>query len=505
MRYLIIATLFFAIVGCNSRQASQGGHTHDVVGATSDAAHSHGEEPGTLNFTLFSDSLELFVEFPALVADQTSTFAAHFTDLATYRPLTAGKLTVSLIQGSKGLRSAVDSPASPGIFRPALQPKEKGRGKLLFELETETGKTNFTIDEQEVFGDADEAAKMNAETTGAEEITFLKEQAWKTDFATAEVVPESFHSVIHTSATVKNQPEAEFSVSSQVDGNVRISVVPGQAVTKGELLAIVTGSGVDGNFNVRLEQSRIDFEKSKADYLRVKTLFEKQVIASKDFLTVKNRYLQDSVSYFQLSNTVSANGFKIVSPASGFITVVPVTNGQFVEAGQTLVTVSKQDQLLLEAYINQADVAKVGDIFNAHFKTSSGIVFSLDSLDGSIKSKNALITGNSSRFPVLFSVKNNGTLSRGMFLEAFLLTGKKENAMVVPLAALTEEQGLFYVYVQTGGESFVKRQVVPGSNDGFRVEITKGLSAGERIVTKGAFQVKLAAMAGELPLHGHTH
>jgi multidrug efflux pump subunit AcrA (membrane-fusion protein) len=86
-----------------------------------------------------------------------------------------------------------------------------------------------------------------------------------------------------------------------------------------------------------------------------------------------------------------------------------------------------------------------------------------------------------------------------------LLTGKKENAIVVPLAALTEEQGFYYVYVQTSGESFVKRQVVPGTNDGFRAEITNGLSVGERIVTKGAFQVKLAAMAGELPLHGHTH
>jgi multidrug efflux pump subunit AcrA (membrane-fusion protein) len=92
-----------------------------------------------------------------------------------------------------------------------------------------------------------------------------------------------------------------------------------------------------------------------------------------------------------------------------------------------------------------------------------------------------------------------------MFLEAFLLTGNKENAVVVPLEALTEEQGFYYVYVQTGGESFIKRQVVPGASDGFRTEIIGGLSAGERIVTKGAFQVKLAAMAGDLPLHGHTH
>jgi RND family efflux transporter MFP subunit len=311
--------------------------------------------------------------------------------------------------------------------------------------------------------------------------------------------------VIHTSATVKNQPEGEFSVSSQVGGNVRISVVPGQAVTKGELLAFVTGSGVDGNFTVRMEQMRIDFEKSKADYLRVKPLAEKQVVASRDFLAVKNRYLQDSVSFFQLANTVSANGFKIVSPASGFLTAVNVTNGQYIGAGQSVVTVSKQEQLLLETYINQSDFAKADGIFDANFKTSEGSTFSMSDLNGTVKSKSAVLASNSARFPVLFSVNNNGILASGMFLEAFLLTGKKENAIVVPLAALTEEQGFYYVYVQTSGESFVKRQVVPGTNDGFRAEITNGLSVGERIVTKGAFQVKLAAMAGELPLHGHTH
>lgn len=506
MKYIIIATMLFMLGGCNSKQNSHG-HTHDVVGANTEAEaeHSHSEEVGTLSYTLFSDSLELFFEFPAMVAGQTSAFAVHFTDLATYRPLTSGKLTVSLIQSGKGLRSSVDGPSSPGIFRPALQPKEAGKGSLIFELETEKGKTTFVTGELEVFANTDEAAKMTAETAGGDEITFLKEQAWKTDFATSVIVPENFHSVIHTSAIVKNQPEAEFSVSSQVGGNVHISVVPGQAVAKGELLAFVTGSGVDGNFTVRTEQSRIDFEKSKADYLRVKPLAEKQVIASKDFLAVKNRYLQDSVSYFQLANTVSANGYKIVSPASGFVAAVQVTNGQYVGAGQILVTVSKQDQLLLEAYINQSELAKAGDIFDAHFKAAGGNTFGLSDMNGTIKSKSTVVTGNSTRFPVLFSVKNDGSLSKGMFLEAFLLTGKKENALVVPLSALTEEQGLYYVYVQTGGESFVKRQVVPGIGDGLRAEITGGLSAGERIVTKGAFQVKLAAMAGELPLHGHTH
>ncbi|MFO7614699.1 MAG: efflux transporter periplasmic adaptor subunit, partial [Bacteroidales bacterium] len=84
-------------------------------------------------------------------------------------------------------------------------------------------------------------------------------------------------------------------------------------------------------------------------------------------------------------------------------------------------------------------------------------------------------------------------------------TGRKEQALVVPLSSLIEEQGQYFVFVQTGGESFVKRQVELANNDGVLTEITSGLSVGERIVTKGAYQIKLAAMSGDLPLHGHTH
>ena len=93
----------------------------------------------------------------------------------------------------------------------------------------------------------------------------------------------------------------------------------------------------------------------------------------------------------------------------------------------------------------------------------------------------------------------------GMFLEAFLKTGKKDKALVVPLTSIIEEQGQYFVFVQTGGESFVKRQVELANSDGIHTEITKGLSNGERIVAVGAYQVKLASLAGDLPIHGHAH
>ncbi|KAA6327429.1 Multidrug resistance protein MdtA, partial [termite gut metagenome] len=70
--------------------------------------------------------------------------------------------------------------------------------------------------------------------------------------------------------------------------------------------------------------------------------------------------------------------------------------------------------------------------------------------------------------------------------------------------ALTEAQGLYFVYLQTGEEAYKKQEVTPGEENGERVRILSGIKPGDRIVTKGVYQVKLAANSSVMP-EGHTH
>jgi membrane fusion protein, heavy metal efflux system len=500
MKYIYIVALLFVMAGCNTNQNR--GHTHDSV--TGNGEHVH--EEGALSYTLFSDHYELFVEFPALVAGQTSPFAAHVTELDTYKPVSQGRLTVSLIQGNRGIRQSVDHPSSPGIFRPSLQPKEAGLYKLLFTLETDTGSIIFDIPEFIVYSNAEEAAHRVPEEQHDDAISFLKEQAWKTDFHTLEITPQPFYSVIHTSGKVINPPQSQTSINAQIGGTIQLFSVLGQSVKQGDLLALISGTGVDKNMNLRLNESMISFEKSKADYLRSLPLAEKQIISKKDFLDIEARYKQDSLQYNQLARLVSQNGLRITAPANGFITRLNVENGQFIEAGSPVITISSQNELLIETYVNQSDLQRVNGIFDANFKLPrQNQIISLNEVNGRIRSKNAFVNENAFRIPVTFSVTNNEMLMPGMFLEAFLFTGQKEDAIVVPFTSVIEEHGHYYVFVQTGGESFLKRQVYLAGNDGKNVEIHSGLQNGDRIVTRGAYQIKLAELSGDLPIHGHTH
>lgn len=503
-KYIFLIVSILIVVACNTNQNSHG-HSHDIIGGH--AAHDgHEQESTTLSYTLFSEGYELFVEFPALVVGQKSSFAAHYTKLSDYRPVLEGKLTVSIIKGSKGLRHSVEAPSSPGIFKPVLQPKEAGLYNLVFELESNNETVKLEIADIKVFPTEEEAKEEIQHEENGEETSFLKEQAWKAEFATEEIKLQPFYSVISTSALVKGQSQSQKTMNAQAGGIVNLVTVLGESVRRGQLLALVTSSGLDDNLSIKLNESKIAFEKSKKDYNRTSPLAANQAISQKAFLEIEAKYFQDSVRYFQMAKNISGNGLRITAPFNGFVSGISVLNGEYLETGRPVITVSNQNQLLIEAFVNQSDFKRVNGIFDANFRLpGNNKTIKLSEINGKIKAKNAFVGANSTRIPISFTVLNNGSLMPGMFVEAFLLTDRKEQTIVVPLTAVIEEQGQNFVYVQSGGESFIKKEVTLANNDGINTEVIEGLQVGERIVTKGAYQIKLAAMAGDLPLHGHTH
>ena len=107
--------------------------------------------------------------------------------------------------------------------------------------------------------------------------------------------------------------------------------------------------------------------------------------------------------------------------------------------------------------------------------------------------------------PVVFEIDTQVDLLSGGFANVYLKAKGKE-ALTVPESALTEEQGVFFVYVQITPELFEKRKVTVGSSDGQLRVILSGLNQEERIVTKGAILVKLASVSNSIDPHaGHVH
>lgn len=166
---------------------------------------------------------------------------------------------------------------------------------------------------------------------------------------------------------------------------------------------------------------------------------------------------------------------------------------------------SQNRRLQLRADVPPSRFGELKTVAGANFVTPyDNKAYELAALGGRLLSVGKSSDKTSFYIPVTFEFDNTGEVVPGSFVEVFLLGAPQQDVISVPVTALTEEQGVYFVYVQVDDDGYLKREVKPGQSDGERVRILSGLSGGERVVSKGAYQVKLAATSSIVP-EGHTH
>ncbi|MBL6447669.1 efflux RND transporter periplasmic adaptor subunit [Fulvivirga sp. 29W222] len=503
MRYIMVL-LSLMVFSCQS--AEDHGHSHDEEGG-----HSHANDgKPAIDYTIWTDQTELFVEFPALVVGETSRFAAHFTILDGHQPVRKGSVSVSLIKGDKGIRHSVDAPSSPGIFGPSLQPKEAGIHQLVFELKTPSYSDRIVLKEIQVFATAEEAEKaLGKEEENGNVITFLKEQAWKMEFQTAAVLKKAVYQTIPTSGVWKVAPSDYQTLVAPATGRINFSsgvLTEGSLVKKGQVLMTVSSVGLtSNNLGAEIQKAKADYKQAKAEYERKKELYHSKIVPKAEFEQVEQRYQVAKTNYQTLSKGYSAGGKQITTPFDGFIKSIQAVNGGFASQGSPLVTVTSQKSSLLEIQVSPIYNAELQNIQNIWYQPKAGSWSSLNEKRGKILSVSKEVEANKPLISVFAEVNEGVEMPEGSFTEAQLAVGTSSESLVVPASCLMEDYGNYSVIVQISGESFERRNVTLGKRNGSEVEITKGLSLGEVVVSKGAYQVKMASMSGQAPAHGHAH
>ena len=341
------------------------------------------------------------------------------------------------------------------------------------------------------------------------QISYLKEQAWKTDFNVESVKKMLFTSIIKTSGQILSAPGDEIIITATSSGQVRFvknNLLQGISVAKGaRLFEIETSDLTDGNLETKYNEAKANNEKAKADLQRADLLVKDKIISDKDYLVTKNAYKQSEINLKTYSKNTRNGKKNIYSQLDGFIKKIYIHNGDYVSTGQQLASISKNKTLILQADLSSQFYSKLNKVIGANFKTiGNDNTYDIKDFNGKIvsyaKSSDALTFYT----PIYFELTNNGELVTGSFAEIFLKTKEETQQVVIPMTALTEESGKFFVYVQIGGESFLKKEVELGDNDGINIVVLQGLSEGERVVTRGAIQVKMAAASTAIP-HGHEH
>ena len=200
----------------------------------------------------------------------------------------------------------------------------------------------------------------------------------------------------------------------------------------------------------------------------------------------------------------TGNTFALRAPIAGRLAEVGVTLGASYDEGAPLFRVVRTDRLELEVLVPAADAAAARQLASVVLEVPGmpeRFEFTPDHTHDS-----GVIDPASRALSVQMEIPNpGGRLLVGQSATATLYGRTRQRAVVVPAAAVLMEAGRPYVFVQVGGEQFARRFVEIGARDGDLVGIRTGVKPGERVVTRGAYEVQLASAASGLPAEGHVH
>lgn len=337
-------------------------------------------------------------------------------------------------------------------------------------------------------------------------INFSCEQAELIGLTTETIKAGEFIDAFKVGGKIVNAPgDATLIIakSSGIINFINTHISKGTKVTKGSPIIQITPAGtIDGN---PLAKAENEYKASLANYNRAKELVKEQIISQREYEQCEQRYFDALNAYNDLKEEHTDGKVNVTSPINGYITDILVNAGDYVEAGTILGEVSQNNSLHIVADVTEKYYSRLKKIKSANFKVSySPKLFKLSELQGKLVSYGRNIETNYAFIHTTFEFENTGELIPGSYAEIYLLAESQPNTISVPVSALLEDQGLYFVYTMTGHDQYKKVQVETGGNNGERIEILKGLKSDDIVVTKGAYNLKLAEKASLIP-EGHSH
>jgi len=498
---IVLPIIIFLIAACGDnkkgQQAGGDGHIH-----VSDEVHQ---------ITLYTGDTEFFVEHPGLMFNKEAEFLVHLTRLENYEPYPDGMVRINLENASgQKQEGSVSKAEVPGLFKVILIPEVEGECSIRFEF-IRDGKVEKTGSQHAwVAHDNHDHNPAKTHEHSPDGVRFRKEQAWRSDFAVTRMAPMPFTGIIKAGGEILAMPRERHVITARTSGIVEYSkndLVAGADVYGGEELMTIQGQDLAReNIAVEYAEAETRFEQSRSEYERRLKLFRELAISERQFIETRSKYITDSIRYFNIKKSYRSGGLKILAPISGHIHELKVSQGEFVETGQLIATVSSERLFLLKADVPQQYFHRIHNIVSANIKTAyDNKVWDVKEFKGRLLAIGSSVAENNQYLPVYFEAQNNGYLLEGAFAEFYLKTKTIKNCIIVPVEAVLEEQGKHYVYVQVSGEVFQKQEIVPGDLDGMAYMIEAGLSEGDRVVTRGSMLLKTASMSTSLPGQSHQH
>lgn len=481
--------------------------------------------------TAWTSGFEVFAEHRPPVAGQPTRLITHVTDLESSEPRRAGPATFALRQGDTVVEHSQPAPARDGVYLADLVFPKAGDWRVTLLLPASG--TNAGIELGTVRVHADEHAARHAQVPEPPEgVTFLKEQQWKLHLRVEPAAQRRVVERVRLPARVRAKPGLSSAVVAPVSGQW---VAPpngeapelGSRVEAGQLLGVLRPNFTEAA--ARLAEAGAEFATAKAAleqaetaYQRTRKLVAEEAKSPRElqeaellFRSAQARYAAARgllQTFQQATNEATADQplrLEIRAPIAGTLNSIAAGPGEVVSAEQPLFTVLNPATVWIEAAIPEASVGRLRPGKEALLELPGSLgEFSPLTGDGPARlvSLGLEVDSATRTVPLIYEVANPNTRLRpGQWVTLLVETARAESALAIPDSAIVEEGGRPVAFVQVGGETFEKRNLKLGIRDGNWVRVLEGIEPGERVVTQGAFAIRLASVSGALPAHGHAH
>jgi RND family efflux transporter MFP subunit len=387
-------------------------------------------------------------------------------------------------------------------------------------------------------------APAAAPTTG--KVAFLMEQQWLIHMKLAQAEEQTVARQITATGRVIPAANSQAMVAPPVGGIVSNRNLPrvGQHVARGQTIAIIQQVATSAEqaqvraaaASLSLENARLEADRRTAsgeveaarvrvdlatkEAARAQRLYERKAFSERqmqaaeaDLRAAKAQFdaavkrleaLEDlGAAERTRAGVGSANAsYTIRAPLSGYVTKVNKSIGEQVAAGEAIVEISNLDTVWIEAPIFEKDLSRLAGNVSATFTTPA---YPDQEFKGTVVDIGAVIDEQTRATKVIFQLPNDGRALRlGMQANVRLDAGEQVTAMMIPKEAVLEHEGKKIVYVLLSGEEFERREVTIGDELSGKVAVLSGLNKGERVVTQGAYQLKLQELQ-PAEAGAHTH
>lgn len=304
----------------------------------------------------------------------------------------------------------------------------------------------------------------------------------------------SISSSIKCGGVIERSASGVSTIVAPQSGLVKLApgITVGATVGSGSFVAGVTAGVVSGGDTERAAHAAV--VAAREELARLKPLYEKKLITASEYAAAELALEQALAAHNH-----SASAGRAVAPSAGAIGEILVADGSYVTAGQPIATIVADSGLTLRARVPAADYPQLAAVEDAVI-VSGDKAYRLSEMGG----KRGAVTSESGYGVVTFSFRNDGSFLPGTSVRVYLLDAEKAGVVTLPVGAIVEQQGEYYVYRRVMDEHYIKEAVKLGASDGKRVEITSGVTPGDEIVSRGAITLRLAESSGAIP-EGHNH